>query len=177
MRIYVPQHLRNLEVINNLCLMVQEYQKNYKDPINSFDDYRTYMKIDPVLRFIGYCIEKTEDMDEDYYSNILNYVTRLFYSVRGTGKVFEYMSRYLGLSFEGEPVYTAKVVNFSLLEPIGEDIALFNRYLVEFLNYLLYYESLNYSIKGLQIMVSEDQKCYGGIGIITFGKFTDIEVV
>ena len=34
--------------------MVTVYQENYKPGADSFEDYQSYMKIDPVLRFISF---------------------------------------------------------------------------------------------------------------------------
>ena len=138
MRIYIPDHLKKLGIFNDLARMIVEYEKTYKDPTTSFDSYQSYMRIDPVIRFIGFCINQ-ENQGQDYQV-ILEYITRMFYSVRGTRRVFEYMSRYLGIEFIGEPIYTVQLISFTLKNnPMWYDISLFNRYLTEFLNYLLYY--------------------------------------
>ena len=176
MKIYIPQHLKKLKIFSDLCRMVEEYATNYEDPTSSFDSYQSYMKIDPVKRFIGYCVKEVgEDQD---YEVILDYLTRMFYSVRGTRKIFDYMKRFLGINFIGEPVYTIKSISFTLDNSlVGEDIAVFNRYLVEFLNYLLYYESLNYRINGLGLEIKDNLEFYCGIGTTTFKLYKDIEII
>ena len=114
MRIYIPQHLKNLGIFRDLGRMIEEYESTYETPVSSFSGYQSYMKIDPVLRFVSFCIKKGEDQSDSEYQAILDYVTRLFYSVRGTKRVFDYISRYLGINFVGEPIYTVKSISFSI---------------------------------------------------------------
>ena len=174
MKIYIPKHLRELGIFRDLARMISVYESGYKDPTSSFDNYQSYMKIDPVLRFVSFCIHQGEDQSEEEYRAILEYVTRLFYSLRGTRKLFDYMPRYLGIKFVGDPVYTTKSINFSIgNDTEWYDVSLFNTYLIDFLNCLLYYESLNYKVDlGLKIM--EDKKFYLGSGVMTY-KIYEIE--
>lgn len=168
MRIYIPQHLKNLGIFRDLGRMIEEYESTYETPVSSFSGYQSYMKIDPVLRFVSFCIKKEEDQSDSEYQAILNYVTRLFYSVRGTKRVFDYISRYLGINFVGEPIYTVKSISFSIANNTEwYDVSLFNSYLVEFLNYLLYYESLNYKVD-LSLKIIENKDFYLGIGVKTY---------
>jgi len=168
MRIYIPQHLKSLGIFSDLIKMVTEYEKGYKDPTSSFDDYQSFMKIDPVLRFVSFCITQKEGQSQEDYRTILNYVTRLFYSVRGTRKVFDYISRYLGIEFVGNPVYTIKYISFSIKNNREwYDVSLFNDYLLEFLNYLLYFEKLNYKVD-LGITIEENKEFYLGVDAVTY---------
>ena len=133
------------------------------------------MKIDPVMRFIGYCIKEVPE-NQDYQS-VLNYLTRLFYSVRGTRKVFEYMKKYLGIEFVGDPIYTVNTISFTLSNNIVDsDIALFNKYLIEFLDNLIYYGKLNYYISGLELEVKDRLEFYCGVESITYKLYKDIEI-
>jgi hypothetical protein len=126
------------------------------------------MKIDPVLRFVNFCIKKEDSQSEEEYQAILDYVTRLFYSVRGTRRVFDYMSRYLGIKFVGSPVYTIKTISFSIAHDTSwYDISLFNSYLLEFLDCLLYYEELNYKVD-FGINIKETKDFYFGLGALTY---------
>ena len=177
MNIYIPQHLKKLGIIKDMCLMISKYASDYEDPVGSFDSYKYMMKLDPVLRFTGYCIPKRDDQDKTEYESIINYITRLFYSLCGTTQIFSYMSRYLGLKFEGDAVYTGKIISFTLSESPGEDVALFDKYLREFLDTLLYYESLQIGIKNLGILISENLDFYTGLGVVTYKYFNDFSTV
>lgn len=165
MKIYIPKHLREVGIFRDLGRMVAEYEANYVPPVTSFDDYQSFSKIDPVLRFVSFCI--TKDQVEEDYESVLEYVTRMFYSVRGTRKVFEYMRRYLGIIFKGEPVYTVKTLSFSIENSSEYDASLFNTYLIEFLNYLLYFESINYKPSS-ELTITEKLDFYCGIGLKTY---------
>ena len=168
MRIYIPQHLKKLGIFRDLGRMVEEYEKNYQDPPSSFTDYQNYMKIDPVLRFVSFCIKQEEGQTEEEYMAILEYVTRLFYSVRGTKRVLDYIGRYLGIKFIGNPIYTVKTISFSIANQTEwYDVSLFNSYLLDFLSALLYYESISYKVD-LNLEVKETKDFYMGIGVKTY---------
>ena len=168
MRIYIPQHLKKLGIFRDLGCILEKYESEYEDSASSFDSYQSYMKIDPVLRFVNFCIKKRDDQTEEEYQAILDYVTRLFYSVRGTRHVIDYMSRYLGIEFVGDPVYTIKNISFSIANDTSwYDISLFNAYLIEFLDYLLYYENLNYKVD-FGINITETKEFYFGAGVLTY---------
>ena len=166
MRIYVPTHLRKLGILKNFCDMIQAYEKDYSEGTGSFDDYQTYLKIDPVRRFISLCIPET---DQDY-ETVLSYLTRLFYSLRGTTKVFEYMKSMLGLEFEGEVIYTTRTLGFTLAEIKGDDAAVFDQYLREFLGALVYFENLDYRVTNLTIRVENVVPFKVGAGLVTWKK-------
>mgnify|MGYP006874776195 FL=1 len=44
------------------------------------------------------------------YADVVNYLTALFYSVKGTQKVLEYMKKYLGFQ-DKEIIYDAKTIS------------------------------------------------------------------
>ena len=59
MKIHVPIHLRKIEVIDQMCKMIEEYGENfYIDTTDSFENYYYYLKLDPVKRFLNLCISK-----------------------------------------------------------------------------------------------------------------------
>ena len=174
MNIYIPPHLRKIGILKNLCDIITEYSKNYVSTGTSFDDYQTYLKIDPVLRFISLCISEDE-VDQDYKTT-LNYLTHLFYSIKGTTKVFDYMHSFLGLQFEGDIVYTSKVLSFSLSGIKGSDASLFNSYLKEFIESLLYFETMDYKLSEISITIKSDTEAYTSNNIITYKRFKDIMV-
>ena len=168
MRIYIPDHLKKLGIFRDLIKMVEGYEQEYQDPATSFTDYQSYMKIDPVLRFVGFCIKRRDGQAEEEYQAILEYVTRLFYSVRGTRRVLDYIGRYLGIRFVGNPIYTVKSISFSIANDTEwYDVSLFNTYLLDFLSTLLYYENISYRVD-LNLDIEETKEIYMGIGIKTY---------
>lgn len=167
MRIYIPQHLRKLGIFRDLGKMVEKYASDYESSEGSFSDYQRFLKIDPVLRFVNFCISQGERSDDEY-QDITNYVARLFWSVRGTKRVFDFIKRYLGIRFVGEPIYTVKTISFSIAnETDWYDVALFNEYFIEFLNYLLYFENIQYKVD-MDLKIVENEKFYSGYQIITY---------
>lgn len=148
--------------------MIEKYGSEYKVTESSFSDYQTNMKIDPVLRFVGFCVKKKEDQSEEEYEAILSYIVRLFYSVRGTKRVFDYISRYLGIRFAGDPIYTSKSISFSIDNNTSSyDVSLFNTYLIEFLDTLLYYENLGYKVDW-NLDITGEEELYCGMNIMTY---------
>jgi hypothetical protein len=176
MTIFVPQHLRKIPLLGELCEIIKRYAEEYEQTSSSFDDYRSYMKIDPVKRFIGMCLN-------DYYQRIggefdevaLNYLTRLFYSVRGTYNVIVFSERYLGLQFESVS-YTPRALSFILDHIIGNDVSLFDEYINTFYHYLLYSGDLNYKVKDLTVTIDESLSLFGGNGIVSYKRFNNMEV-
>ena len=168
MRIYIPEHLKKLGIFRDLGRMITEYESSYVDPQYSLSGYQNYMKIDPVLRFVGFCVKQKEGQDQEEYQAILEYVTRLFYSVRGTRRVFDYIQRYLGIKFIGNPIYTVKSISFSIANQTEwYDVSLFNTYLLDFLSTLLYYESISYKVD-LNLEITETKDFYMGVGLKTY---------
>lgn len=169
MKIYIPNHLKKLEIIDQLEKMINEYSNYYINPTSSFDDYLYNLKNDPVKRFISICIpENSINLENQTYENVINYISRLFYSVKGTIKVFTYMKRYLGLNFIGEVIYTTRYIEINLSEITLSDENLFYDSLTDFLSALLYFQDLktNIDIINLELVgeisnsIGSNLKCY-----------------
>lgn len=158
MKIYVPKHLQKIGVIKQLCALIDEYSKNYyKEEANSFDDYRYCLKLDPVRRFISLCIpEEKMNLGDQSYEEVTNYIYKMFYSVKGTTKVFEYMTKYLNLVFDGEVVYNTKYVEFSIKDLEVTDENLFYEYLEEFLDALLYFDVFYNDAKTINLVIANE---------------------
>ena len=83
MKIHVPIHLRKIEVIDQMCKMIEEYGENfYIDTTDSFENYYYYLKLDPVKRFLNLCISRSDLYSGQDYEVVINYLSRLFYSVK-----------------------------------------------------------------------------------------------
>lgn len=172
-KIFIPQHLKKLPVISDFYKLLDAYET--ENPLNTINTYLagnaeeviTRKKEDPVYYFIWYTIEKEYNgVSLGYLNNIVTYLTKLFYSVKGTRKVFEYMESRLFLSFSSHPDFEDGNIVFQL-DNVAEfsDSAStnFNQALINFLNRLLYFrksqntydtvkieinETFNYSIQG-----------------------------
>lgn len=163
MRIYIPNHLEeSIPIIKQLSLMIQKYSETQNNTsINSFDHYYLYYSMDIVKRFIEICLENqlsTDDELEDpeYYNGIVNYLVKLFYSVKGTKLVFAYLRDYLGLKFEGEIIYTVHKIDFTISEITTSNISLYVSSLKDFLSTLLYFGDLSVIIRAINLKVDEN---------------------
>lgn len=173
MNIYIPQHLRKIGVIKQLCQMVQAYgdpeNPYYLEATGAFDNYKYCLKLDPVKRFLSLCIPESKYIDSDQdYDAVLSYLSALFYSVKGTLKVFEYMKKYLGLEFQGEIVYTTKYVEFSLKNLKVDDESIFSEAMRDFLNALLYFQEFIFNSNIIGISIESEIKNKLSAGIITY---------
>lgn len=170
MKVYIPNHLKNLTIIDQLSKLIQGYSEYYEETYNSFDDYYYSLRNDPVKKFISICIPSLDNKDQSY-EDVVNYISRLFYSVKGTIKVFEYMKNYLGLVFEGDLVYTTKYIKFKLGELTLSDENLFYESLESFLNSLLYFQKLEILSDSINLVLKGEINNYVGVELDSFNKF------
>lgn len=171
MNIYIPQHLRKIKIVELFINMANEYAKIQKTEESSFDNYKYSLKIDPVKRFIGTCLGNIENSEE--YESTVNYLSRLFYSVKGTIKVFEYMRMYLtNLNIKGDITYTVGQLDISLGDLNIKDEEEFYQELNDFLNNLLYYGSVRTESGTIKLKVSTKIENSLSGGISTHKIFT-----
>ena len=157
MVIYIPNHLKNaVPILSSLSEMITTYSKEYGfSTTDSFDDYCEYYSINLVKKFIELCLESEEFSDNNDKENIVNYLVRLFYSVKGTSKIFDYMERFLGVVFNGEVKYSVNEVIFDIKEITVKDAQLYVDCLKGFLSALLYYGDLIAKISTINFEISE----------------------
>ena len=143
MKIYIPKHLREIKIIEQLYQMMTSYGEQAVDEIDSFSD--------PVKRFLGLCIPKKDDQTSEDYSSNINYLATLFYSVKGTYKVFDYLLYYGVIDSDKSKInYTARSISIEIGEIlVGKDI--FCSAMEDFLKTLLYFESLEIIINSAGI--------------------------
>lgn len=134
-------HLSEIPILQQLVEMYENYQENYyEDTETSFQSYYSNFDIDPVRDFIETNIgQYIKETDADY-ENVLNYITRMFYSVKGTAKVFDYMDRFFpGLKRSGDIVYDGETLSLSLvLDSALDNTVEFREGFSKFLQSLLY---------------------------------------
>lgn len=135
-------HLLELPILQQLLCLYEGYLNFYYEvPESSFQNYYTSMGIDPVRDFveanIGPELEGKEDLD---YENVIDYVTRMFYSVKGTAKVFDYIDRFFpGIRRSGDIIYDGETLSLALvLDSALDNTVEFRKSLLEFLQTLLY---------------------------------------
>ncbi len=130
-----------LPVIQQLVELYEEYRGNYYDSTeNSFQSYYSSFDIDPVRDFIETIIGPDLEATEADYENVLNYITRMFYSVKGTAKVFDFMDRFFpGLQRSGDIVYDGENISLTLvLDNALDNTVEFREGLLSFLQALLW---------------------------------------
>lgn len=173
MNIYIPKNLLEIPVIKQMVDMLSYYSENVKtEEKYPFQYYNNSQIIDPVKEFIELCISSQSYPETQDKENISNYLTRLFYSVKGTVKVFELMETYLGISFIGEVTYNTEFIEFGIDKVLVDNEELFYQLLVDFLNSLLYFRELRVSSSTTDLLINGNISNSIGSGISVFNKIT-----
>lgn len=182
MNIYIPKHLRKLKVVDDMCKLIQGYaDSDYsKETSASFDDYFYYLKVDPVKRFLYFCIDSWSNNEgrEENYESVIKYISKLFYSVKGTVKVLEYMQRYLNLEITNI-IYSVEVLSFTIKEVnlVDIDEKIFYDSLIAFLEALLYFKSVDIRVELINLHLSNELNNYVGAGIITYKECNPVQYI
>lgn len=178
MKIYIPKHLRNIEIIDQLYRMIEDYEEQYSSVVStqqgSFDDYYIYSGSDPVKNFLRLCIPKSSLPDNQDYEEVINYLSKLFYSVKGTIQVFNYMIQYLPLDFDGEIIYDSGEITVNFENLSVENESLFYELLKKFLDALIYYTRLNTNIcsGSIDLTIQNKFQNYIGANLRSYNKMT-----
>ena len=176
MKIFIPKNLTNIEIISQLKKMIDGYAEYYEETSGSFDNYYYYLKNDDVKRFITLCIsEETLDSSQEY-SEVINYISRLFYSVKGTPLVFNYIEKYLGIKLKNI-VYTAETISFEVEEIKTFNINSFVNSLRNFLSTLLYYGELTSTIEMIILIIKGEIHTNVSSGIIRYKEFIIDDII
>jgi hypothetical protein len=170
MKIFIPRNLSNIEIISQLSKMIDGYEKYYEETEGSFDNYYYYLKNDDVKRFIGLCITEEDINNTQEHSEVLNYISRLFYSVKGTPLVFDYIEKYLGIKLNNV-TYTAETISFEIEEIKTYNINVFINSLRNFLNALLYFGELSSTLEMINLIIKGEIHTNVSTGIIRYKEF------
>ena len=111
-------HLMEVPVIKQMVELYTRYRSSYSSSgsLGSFKYYYTSQGLDPVRDFVETNLyERIKDIPD--YENIIDYVTAMFYSVKGTLKVFDYMGRFFNDSLEvaGDKLYNGENLTINLV--------------------------------------------------------------
>jgi len=171
MKIFVPLYLRDIPVISQFVSIYSKYSSDYREePRDSLADYRESLKRDPVKYFVGQCFDE-EELGEKY-DDIVNYISHLFESVKGTKKIFDYMKKYLNdyLDIQGDPVYTGQYIEimFGTLTLTDEDH--FYTSLYNFLSALLCFENLITNVGTIGLTIKDEITNYVAADVICYKK-------
>lgn len=184
MKIFIPKYLRSIKIIDQLYNLVRIYGEITSEPSDIFSNYRYTIKTDPVRAFLNSRIP--EEIGEDglsyvkgtnqLYHNVVTYLAELFYEVKGTTKVFDYMTEYLDLGSTTDVwyKYSPQRLEMTLNTSGITDTAQFSQLLTNFLGSLLYFSEL--SINGsVELTVSEELLMYYGANVINFVEYNITE--
>lgn len=175
LNVYIPVHLRNnIKIFNQLYKLLTEYNNNpiysLEDVDDSFESYNSYLANDPVKTFVKFCLPE-ESIKVGDYETTVNYITHLFYSVKGTIKVIEYMKSYLNLKLNDDFFYSPKKIRLSFKELNTLNDTLFYNLLRDFLNALLYFNTAIVSTTTGDFYLDDIIKNVVGNKIITYKVF------
>lgn len=181
MNIYIPKHIRKIGVVSKMCELIEKYSESgmYVDnTIDSFNNYFYYLKTDPVNRFLNICIPESEwktTHPNEEYSACIEYLSRLFYSIKGTYQVLEFMKDYLGLQVT-DIKYTVQELSFTIKEIELTDIdeSVFYESLIDFLEALLYFRNVKIKIELIKLNLGNTLKNYTGANIVTYKEYTTV---
>lgn len=181
MNIYIPKHIRNIGVVGKMCDLIEAYNNSgmyVDDTGNSFEDYYYYLKTDPIIKFLHFCISKDDwqnNHPNEEYESVILYISRLFYSVEGTCKVFDFMKKYLGFEIT-DIKYTVKTLSFRIksIKLVDIDENVFYNSLLEFLNTLLYFNDLDIKIDNIDLWLSNTLRNYIGENTTTYKEYTTV---
>lgn len=164
MKIYIPPHIKKLGIVRDLCSMITKYAELNVDVQKGSLDYYYYYKTlsyDSVKSFIGIC-KYYNNSDSNSTEDDINYITNLFYAVKGTNKIFDYLTRFLNIKFEnyvydvgtGELYINLDIKTYNDIFKSDEET--FKNSFEKFLKAVLYVKnlSINVSIKEVDNLLS-----------------------
>lgn len=172
MKIFVPIYLRDIPVISQFVQIYSKYAEDYREePRDSLADYRESLKRDPVKYFVGMCFDEEELGDK--YDDIVNYVSRLFESVKGTEKIFDYMKKYLNdyLDIQGNPIYTGQYIEIMFGTLVLTDEEHFYTSLYNFLSALLVFENLVTNVGTIGLTIKDEITNYVAADVVCYKKY------
>lgn len=137
MKINVPKHLIDIKIVNQMYKMMTAYSKmnNTSDIINSDITSLEEKAFDYIYELLRLIYPANDDPTN-------RYLAFRFYECKGTREILSMLERYLGLVYKEEPKYNINVLELNFESVKGTNIQNFNPALINFLNALLYFNSL-----------------------------------
>lgn len=187
MNIYIPKHIRKLEVVNNLCNLITEYQKvAIEDNIITndtdyyFNKYKT-LSYDPVKKFVGICIAKDETQDNNILTEKINYITEVFYNLSGSYKIFHMLKILLGFDIEVDYQINLGYLRLTVGEDTYNNIFsqnedLYQSSFINFLNTLLFFKKIDIIYDKVEIELKKTEEVVTKIEEPLLYSFFDIYI-
>lgn len=181
-KIYIPQHLKKIPIISNFYNLLSAYEA--ENPMRTVDTYVIgnisevieQKKEDPVYYFIWNIVENNyKNFSANYRNNLVTYLTKLFYSVKGTCKVFDFMESRLFLSFSSYPTFENGNLKFQLKNVIDFNESAstnFSQAIKNFLERLLYFRKSENTYGTVTITVAETFQYKISSNVIPYKTFT-----
>lgn len=175
LKLKIPENLLSIPVVSQMKLMWDFYEESLGQENNNISTISNE-ELNGIKAFIDKCLEDESLIASDEETvNVANYLVKLFYSLKGTPKVFEYMKNYLGIDFSEDPVYK----DFSISMKIGEiettEISAYFKLLCKFIRDLLYYYELSIIIDTVNLFISSNLTSNIGAGVVTYKEFNITE--
>lgn len=172
MTIYIPEHLRKLEILDNLVRILETYNETEKPyelterDLDSFFDYHYYnYTLDPVQAFVSLYVQ-----DE---AKLHYYVNRL-YSVKGTQKVLELTRKFFFSDDSSIFSYSYEVPDLKVT--VGEvkttDFDTYQKTLTHYLEYLLFFDDYRELFKKVILELSVGIKNRVSTGSFDYSEHT-----
>ena len=181
MKLIIPEYLKNIKIIDQMYNMLTEFEDNYSETStsDSFDDYLEDFGKDPVGYFLTLMLPidsmvnvyKDEDIREEEYENKMNFLRSLFYSVKGTFKVLDYLRLYNIFGDAKVTIsYTTKNIKIEI-EHIDIPVNQFYSAFEDFLTNLLYFEKLVIKIDKFNSSIEINNKSAMTTGTLFYKRY------
>lgn len=182
MEVYIPKHLLKVGIIKMLHEMIGQYQLQEAEESDSFSDYRYTLKTDPVRKFLNliYPTSWAKADGEEVTKEKINYLSSLFYSVKGTFKVLDYILAF-GILTDWTTKDTTSTLTYSArkisvkVKSITVDKDLFCDYFEKFICALLYFDELDISVDKVLTEITDSTVASINHGIWFYQKY-DAEI-
>lgn len=172
MKIYIPRHLLKLPLINQMAQLIQAYSQEITGEEEWQDNW--LVRNDPVLKFLYICINNKMIGEGQDIDSVISYLAKLFYSVKGTLKVFEYMKKYLGLEIDGDITYNVSSISLRVSNVNQTNEENFSDSLENFLRALVYFRDMKLEMNGVDLDIESSISNNVGGNSLTYRIFQPV---
>ena len=155
--LYIPPHLRKLEIIDNFARMVEEYDKQSPGivlPVPSRVNLEYSIKEDPVKKFVYNGLEGVDLGKHQDRAEVTNYISHLLYCSKGTSNVFELLKTKMALNLKS--IFKNSQIILQIKNVISSDIANYKAELEQALSRLLYFNRID--VRVIETKITLDNK-------------------